>query len=147
MDTSISTAPAGSTIRIRSLAAVRAPPPAPSSKRKLVGWTPVTARRANYSEPSSDKRHESVFESFHRPRLTQSIDLGPVEVSIHSTYAMRAYTDDSSEHENADDLLMAERAPAQRCLLTVALLVWSRWRPCNRQVPTAQYGHDPEPEA
>ena len=39
-----------------------------------------------------------------------------VEVSIHSTYAMRAYTDDSSEHESADRLLMAEGAPAQRCL-------------------------------
>lgn len=30
---------------------------------------------------------------------------------------------------------------------TVPLLVWSRGRPCNRQMPTAQYGHDSEPEA
>jgi hypothetical protein len=28
-----------------------------------------------------------------------------------------------------------------------ALLVRSRWRASNRQMPTAQYGHDSEPEA
>lgn len=47
----------------------------------------------NYSEPSAGKHHESVFESFYRLRLTQSIDLGPdIEVSIHPTYATKAYT-------------------------------------------------------
>lgn len=47
----------------------------------------------NYSEPSAGKHHESVFESFYRLRLTQSIDLGPdMEVSIHPTYATKAYT-------------------------------------------------------
>jgi porin len=47
-----------------------------------------------YSEPNApDKQHESVFESFYRLRLTQSVALGPdVEVSIHPTYATRAYT-------------------------------------------------------
>lgn len=46
----------------------------------------------NYSEPSAGKHHESAFESFYRLRLTQSVDLGPdVEVSIHPTYATRAY--------------------------------------------------------
>ena len=40
----------------------------------------------NYSEPSASKHDESVFESFYRPRLTQSMDLGPdIEGrSIHS---------------------------------------------------------------
>jgi porin len=34
-----------------------------------------------------------VFESFYRLRLTQSVEVGPdVEVSIHPTYATRAYT-------------------------------------------------------
>ena len=47
----------------------------------------------NYSEPSAGKHHESVFESFYRLRLTQSIDLGPdIEVSIHPTYATRTYS-------------------------------------------------------
>ena len=48
----------------------------------------------NYSEPSqSAKHHESVFESFYRLRLTQSMRIGPdIEVSIHPTYAPRAYT-------------------------------------------------------
>jgi porin len=47
----------------------------------------------NYSEPSVGKHHESVFESFYRLRLTQSIDLGPdIEASIHPTYAPRAYS-------------------------------------------------------
>jgi porin len=48
----------------------------------------------NYSEPNAPgKHHESVFESFYRVRMTQSVELGPdVEVSIHPTYATRAYT-------------------------------------------------------
>jgi porin len=48
----------------------------------------------NYSEPNAPaKHHESVFESFYRLRLTQSVELGPdVEVSIHPTYATKAYT-------------------------------------------------------
>jgi porin len=47
-----------------------------------------------YSEPNAPaKHHESVFESFYRLRLTQSVALGPdVEVSIHPTYGTRAYT-------------------------------------------------------
>ena len=47
-----------------------------------------------YSEPTSPaKHHESIFESFYRLRLTQSVDLGPdLEVSIHPTYAINAYT-------------------------------------------------------
>src|SRR5580692_7901259 len=47
-----------------------------------------------YSEPNAPaKHHESVFESFYRLRLTQSVALGPdVEVSIHPTYATRSYT-------------------------------------------------------
>lgn len=47
----------------------------------------------NYSEPSAGTHHESVFESFYRLRLTQSMDLGPdIEVSIHPTYAVKPYT-------------------------------------------------------
>jgi porin len=47
----------------------------------------------NYSEPSAGKHHESVFESFYRLRLTQSVRIGPdIEVSIHPTYAAKAYT-------------------------------------------------------
>jgi porin len=47
----------------------------------------------NHSEPSQGKHHESVFESFYRLRLTQSVKVGPdIEVSIHPTYATRAYT-------------------------------------------------------
>jgi len=47
-----------------------------------------------YTEPNAPGRHhESVFESFYRLRLTKSVDIGPdVEVSIHPTYATRAYT-------------------------------------------------------
>jgi len=47
----------------------------------------------NYSQPNAPaKHHESIFESFYRVRLTQSVELGPdVEVSIHPTYATRAY--------------------------------------------------------
>jgi porin len=48
----------------------------------------------NYSEPSrTGKHHESVFESFYRLRLTQSVRIGPdIEVSVHPTYATKAYT-------------------------------------------------------
>lgn len=48
----------------------------------------------NYSQPNlPGKRHESVFETFYRLRLTQSVKIGPdLEVSIHPTYATRAYT-------------------------------------------------------
>jgi porin len=48
----------------------------------------------NYSEPNAPaKHHESIFESFYRLRLTQSVEVGPdLEVSIHPTYATRAYT-------------------------------------------------------
>ena len=48
----------------------------------------------NYSEPSrAGKHHESVFETFYRLRLTQSVRIGPdLEVSIHPTYATKAYT-------------------------------------------------------
>ena len=47
-----------------------------------------------YSEPNAPaKRHESVFESFYRLRLTQSVELGPdLEVSIHPMYATKTYT-------------------------------------------------------
>ena len=48
----------------------------------------------NYIEPNAPaKHHESVFESFYRLRLTRSVELGPdIEVSIHPTYAAKAYT-------------------------------------------------------
>jgi len=48
----------------------------------------------NYTEPNAPaKHHESVCESFYRLRLTRSLELGPdIEVSIHPTYAARAYT-------------------------------------------------------
>ncbi|HEY6765084.1 MAG TPA: carbohydrate porin [Candidatus Sulfotelmatobacter sp.] len=47
----------------------------------------------NYSEASHGKHRESVFESFYRLRLTQSVNIGPdLEVSIHPTYATKAYT-------------------------------------------------------
>ncbi len=48
----------------------------------------------NYSQPNlPGKRHESVFETFYRLRLTQSVRIGPdLEVSIHPTYAAKAYT-------------------------------------------------------
>jgi porin len=47
-----------------------------------------------YSEPNAPARHhESVFESFYRLRLTKSVEVGPdLEVSIHPTYATKAYT-------------------------------------------------------
>ena len=48
----------------------------------------------NYTEPNRPgKRHESVFESFYRLRLTHSIALGPdLQVDIHPMYAAKAYT-------------------------------------------------------
>ena len=48
----------------------------------------------NYSQPNPPgRRHESVFETFYRLRLTQSVKIGPdLEVSIHPTYATKAYT-------------------------------------------------------
>ena len=48
----------------------------------------------NHTEPTrAGKHHESVFESFYRLRLTQSVRIGPdVEVSVHPTYATKAYT-------------------------------------------------------
>jgi porin len=48
----------------------------------------------NYTDPTHTGLHrESVFESFYRLRLTQSIDLGPdIEVSIHPAYAAKTYT-------------------------------------------------------
>jgi porin len=48
----------------------------------------------NYSQPNlPGKRHESVFETFYRLRLTQSVRIGPdLEVSIHPAYANKAYT-------------------------------------------------------
>ena len=47
----------------------------------------------NFSVASHGKHHESVFESFYRLRLTQSISIGPdLEVDIHPTYATKAYT-------------------------------------------------------
>jgi porin len=47
----------------------------------------------SYTEPSpGGKHHESIFESFYRLRATQSVNIGPdVEVSIHPTYAPKAY--------------------------------------------------------
>jgi porin len=48
----------------------------------------------NYTEPNKPgKRHESLFESFYRLRLTQSVSLGPdLQVDIHPMYATKAYT-------------------------------------------------------
>jgi porin len=48
----------------------------------------------NYSQPNlPGKRHEGVFETFYRFRLTQSVRIGPdLEVSIHPTNANNAYT-------------------------------------------------------
>ena len=48
----------------------------------------------NHTEPTrAGKHHESVFESFYRLRLTQSVRIGPdVEVSVHPAYATKAYT-------------------------------------------------------
>jgi porin len=48
----------------------------------------------NYIEPSpGGKHHESLFETFYRLRATKSINIGPnFQVSIHPTYAVKAYT-------------------------------------------------------
>jgi porin len=48
----------------------------------------------DHTEPNHTGKHnESVFESFYRLRLTQSMDLSPdIEVSIHPTNAVKAYT-------------------------------------------------------
>jgi porin len=47
----------------------------------------------NYSEASQGKHRESVFESFYRLRLTQSVNIGPdLEASIHPAYATKTYT-------------------------------------------------------
>ena len=48
----------------------------------------------NHIEPTlASRHHESLFESFYRLRLTQSLKVGPdVEVSVHPAYATRAYT-------------------------------------------------------
>jgi porin len=47
----------------------------------------------NYTAPTHGKHQESVFETFYRLRLTQSVEVGPdLEVSIHPTYATKAYT-------------------------------------------------------
>jgi porin len=48
----------------------------------------------NYTEPNKPgKRHESIFESFYRLRLTHSVALGPdLQVDIHPMYAAKAYT-------------------------------------------------------
>ena len=47
----------------------------------------------NYTEPSNGGlHHESIFETFYRLRLTHSVEVGPdLEVSIHPTYAPKAY--------------------------------------------------------
>jgi porin len=47
----------------------------------------------NYIEPNhTGKRHESLFETFYRLRLTKSIEVGPdLQVSIHPMYATKAY--------------------------------------------------------
>jgi porin len=48
----------------------------------------------SYTEPNkAGRHHESVFESFYRLRLTQSIGLGPdLEISVHPTSAVKAHT-------------------------------------------------------
>jgi porin len=47
----------------------------------------------NFTRPSNGGKHdESIFETFYRLRLTQSMDLGPdLEISIHPTFAPKAY--------------------------------------------------------
>lgn len=57
-------------------------------------WGDMFGAVFNYTEPNvPSKHHESVFESFYRLRLTQSVELGPnIEVLIHPTYAAKAYT-------------------------------------------------------
>ncbi|MCU1323758.1 MAG: Carbohydrate-selective porin OprB [Acidobacteriaceae bacterium] len=46
------------------------------------------------TDPShSAKHHESLFETFYRVRMTQSLELGPdLQVSIHPTNSVKAYT-------------------------------------------------------
>jgi len=48
----------------------------------------------SYTEPSpGGKHHESIFESFYRLRATKNINIGPnLQVSVHPTYAVKAYT-------------------------------------------------------
>jgi porin len=48
----------------------------------------------NITDPSHGARHhESLFETFYRVRVTQSLELGPdLEVSVHPTNSARAYT-------------------------------------------------------
>src|SRR6201996_8025501 len=48
----------------------------------------------NYIQPTrAGKRHESLFETFYRIRMTKSMEIGPdVEVSIHPMYAVKSYT-------------------------------------------------------
>jgi porin len=50
----------------------------------------------SYTEPSPGAgahHHESIFETFYRLRATKSINIGPnLEVSVHPTYAVKAYT-------------------------------------------------------
>jgi porin len=48
----------------------------------------------NYIQPNhTGRRHESIFETFYRLRLTKSIEVGPdVQVSINPMYAAKAYT-------------------------------------------------------
>jgi porin len=48
----------------------------------------------NITDPSHGaKHHESLFETFYRVRVTQSLELGPdLEVSVHPTNSARAYT-------------------------------------------------------
>lgn len=48
----------------------------------------------NYVQPTrTGKRHESIFETFYRIRMTKSMEFGPdVQVSIHPMYAAKAYT-------------------------------------------------------
>jgi len=48
----------------------------------------------NITDPSHGARHhESLFETFYRVRLTQSMELGPdLEVSVHPTNSIKTYT-------------------------------------------------------
>jgi porin len=48
----------------------------------------------NYIQPNHPgKRHESIFETFYRIRMTKSMEIGPdVQVSIHPMYAAKSYT-------------------------------------------------------
>jgi porin len=48
----------------------------------------------NYIQPTrAGKRHESLFETFYRIRMTKSMEIGPdVQVSIHPMYAAKSYT-------------------------------------------------------